>query len=330
MSIIWDGCRGRARAAWLARSLAWVACFVRLPNPVRGACIPRIFIGMRTKRLLAVVFWLALPNAVQAAPGEFSFGVFPQLSARTLAETYQPLTNFLGSSLGQPANLESAPDFFTFHKRTLDGEYDLVLTAPHMAWLAWKEGGYTPILTYTEPARGFLVVRADSPYRQLTDLRGKTIAIPDPNAVINIRMEKILANAGLVMGRDVLVAEVGSHTNAAMHVTEKQADAAIVGVFPFLRLPKEVRDNLRVLAETPTMPSHTFLVKPRTTPAREQAIRQAVENFMQSEAGKAFLQKTGMGGVRPLKKDELKQVENDGLEFSRRFQIHMESAGKPK
>jgi phosphonate transport system substrate-binding protein len=271
-----------------------------------------------------------LPQAALAGSGEFNFGVFPQLSARVLAETFQPMADYLGNALKQPVILESAPDFFTFHARTLNREYDLVFTAPHMAWLAWKEGGYKPILTYAEPAQGYVVVRVDSPYRQLQDLRGKTIAIPDPNAVINIRIEKIMAKAGLDMGRELKVIEVGSHTNAATHVNEKRADAAIVGRFPFLRLPKEVRGNLRIIAETPALPSLTFLVHPRATPAREQAIRQVIESFMQSEAGKTFLQKTGSGGVRPLKKNELQQVENDAQEFNQRFQAQTHPAGKPK
>lgn len=282
--------------------------------------------GAWLKRLALAACWLMLPHAAPAA--EFSFGVFPNFSARVLVETYQPLGNYLGGALGQPVHLESAPDFFTFHERTLAGDYDLVLTAPHMAWLAWKEGGYKPILIYKEPVRGFVVVRTDSPYEDLPDLRGKRIAIPDPNAVVNIRMEKILAQAGLGLGRELTVTEAGSHTNAATYVDERQADAAIVGYFPFKRLPQTMQDKLRVLAETPALPGLVFLVRPRTPAAREQAIRQAIEKFMLGEEGQAFLRKTGAGGVRPLNKNELMQVESDAQVFKRRFQAQAHPAGK--
>jgi phosphonate transport system substrate-binding protein len=265
-----------------------------------------------------------------AAGAHLSFGVFPHLSARVMAETYQPLAHYLSESIKLPVNLESAPDFVTFSKRTAAGEYDLVLTAPHMALLAWNESGYRPILTYVEPAKGFVVVRADSPYRQLPELRGKTISIPDQSAVVIIRMEKILARAGLILGKELTVMEAGSHTNAAIHVGEKQADAAIVGVFPFLRLPRETRDNLRVIAETPDLPSLVFLVHSRIGSAREQAIRKAVEDFMLGEAGRVFLQKTGFGGVRPLRRGELQAVEGDAKELKRRFPMQEQAAGKAK
>lgn len=266
--------------------------------------------------LLFLMPWLGLATA---ADGGFNFGVFPNLSARVMVETYQPLANDLGRSIKQSVNLTSAVDFVTFNKRTMDAEYDLVLTAPHLAWLAWKEGGYKPLLTYVEPARGFLIVRADSAYRKMADLRGKTIAMPDPLAVVNIRMEKILEQAGLLLGRDLTRLEAGSHTNAATHVSQGQADAAVVGVLAFLRLPKEVRDNLRVIAETQAMTSHVFLVRPHTSPARELAIKQAIEQFARSEAGQAYLQKGGFGGVRSLKKDELNTMEEDAKELKLRF-----------
>lgn len=271
--------------------------------------------------------WLGVATAADA---EFNFGVFPQLSIRVMVETYQPLANDLGKAIKQPVNLTSAADFVTFHTRTRNREYDLVLTAPHLAWLAWKEGGYRPMLTYLEPARGILIVRADSPYQQIADLRGKTIALPDPLAVVNIRMEKMLEKAGLLLGRDLTKIEAGSHTNAATHVNQGQADAAVVGVLAYLRLPKEVRDNLRVIAETPAMPSHVYLVHPRTTPARERAIAQAIEQFTRSEAGQTFLQKGGFGGVRALKKNELKQVEGDARELKRRFEAQTRSDGTPR
>lgn len=272
----------------------------------------------------------SLPGFALGAPKDLSFGVFPQLSTRVMVETYQPLVDFLVASTRQSIKLESAKDFYTFHTRTIEGEYGLVLTAPHLAWLAWKEGGYRPLLVYKEPAKGFIVVRADSPYRKLGDLNGKTIAIPDPNAVVNIRLAKTLAKNGLNLGRELKVLEVGSHTNAATHVYEKQTEAAVVGVFPFLRLPKDVRSGLHVIAETPDLPSHVFLVHPNVTAGQEKALGQAIEQFMRSEAGEVFLQKTGFGGVRALKMDELKQVEGDAQELLRRFRTQSEAAGTAK
>lgn len=279
------------------------------------------------KRLLAgMALCLAWPAAMAADDG-LRFGVFPSLAARVIVEGYQPLANGLAGSIGQPVNLESTPDFITFHKRTMAGEYDLVLTAPHLAWLAWKEGEYRPLLSYTEPVRGLLIVRADSPYRQLADLRGKTIAMPDPLAIVFIRMKKIIEKEGLVLGRELTVIETGSHTNAATHVNERQADAAVLGRQAFQRLPPELRDNMRVIAETPAIPGQIFLVHARIAPARQRAIGRAIEQFTRTGAGVEFLRKGGFGGVRPLKKNELKQVEGDAMDLKLRLQTQAYPGG---
>lgn len=305
-----------------------------MPTPAGGIESPcaaghaRKIAGWFGQLIAALGFLLA--SSAFAASNALSFGVFPQLSTRSLVETYQPLVDYLARTTGQPFNLESAKDFYTFHTRTMAREYGVMLTAPHLAWLAWKEGGYRPILVYKTPAKGFIVVRADSPYRRLSDLRGAAIATPDPLAIINIRFERDLADAGLSLERDVKLIAVGSHTNAATHVSEQRADAAIVGVFPFQGLPSEVRRGLRIIASTPELPSHVFLVHPGMTKAQQQAIKGAIEEFVRGGEGADFLRKTGFGGVRALKKNELNRVEGDAEEFKRRYQAREQSAGKPE
>ncbi len=271
-------------------------------------------------RIIAPLFLLAGWSTPSLADHGLKFGVFPNLSARVMVETYQPLANYLADALKRPVTLESAPDFHTFNQRTMDGEYDVLLTAPHLAWIAWKDAKYQPVLTYEEPAKGFLIVRADSSYQKIADLKDKTIAMPDPLAVVNIRMEKILEKEGLKLGQDLKNVDTGSHTNAATHVYQGHADAAVVGVLAFQRLAKEVRDSMRIIAETPAMTSHVFLVHRRTSGKDERATQRAIEAFTQSEAGLAFLKKGGFGGVRPLKKGELQVMEADAQELKHRLE----------
>jgi phosphonate transport system substrate-binding protein len=279
-------------------------------------------ISICLKWVAGVAFWLMTSGVGAAADNGLRFGVFPSVSARILVETYQPLAVAIGDSIGQQVGLESAPDFITFHQRTLNGEYDLVLTAPHLAWLAWKEGGYRPLLSYVTPVQGIMIVRSDSPYRRISDLRGKTIAMPDALAIVGIRMEKILEKAGLRRDRDFKAIEAGSHTNAATYIKEGKADAAVVGIQAFQQLPKELKDSMRGIIETPAMPGQIFLVHGGMSHAKELAIGQAIEHFTRSEGGKVFLQRGKFGGVRPLKKNELKQMEGDAKALKQRLQTY--------
>jgi len=275
--------------------------------------------------------WLAFGGAATAADGGLRFGVFPSLSPRVLVETYQPLAIAVGESVREPVSLETALDFTAFHQRTLSGDYDLVLTAPHLAWLAWKEGGYRPLLTYVTPVKGIVIVRADSAIQQISDLRGKTIAMPDPLAIVGIRMEQMLEKkAGLRKDRDFRVVVTGSHTNAAAYVKEGQADAAVVGIQAFHQLPEELKRNTRAIAETPPIPGQVFLAHRRLSVARAQAIARSIETFTRSEAGKAFVEKGKFGGVRPLKKSEMKGMEGDARMLKLRLQIQSPAGDKTR
>jgi len=285
------------------------------------------YIAMRRILLLMLcLLFAALP--ARATEAELKFGIFPNLSARLLIETYQPVADALSSELKRPVTLHTAPDFKTFFERTQAGEYDLVLTAPHLAWLAHKEQGYRPLFVYQRNTEGILVVRADSRVQNPGDLRGKTIAMSDPLAVTVMRMESDLAKAGLQGGRHYSKLEVGPHNNAALHVYEGKSDAAIMGRLPFQRLPEVMRKNLRIIRTTAGFPSQVYLVNSRLSNAQEWALRGALQDFMQSSQGKAFLAGGGFEGLRKIGGWELRQFDADGLQVKQRLYAGKDQAAK--
>jgi len=253
--------------------------------------------------LLFSLFALRPVWAGEATP--LILGIFPNTTAKQIVETYRPLANALEKSLQRRVEIYSAPNFKAFVERTRQGEYDLLLTAPHFAWLARQDAGYRPLLKYTEPVRGLLVVKSSSAYREVDGLRGRTIAIPDPLAVIALALQAELAENGLKTGSDFRTLNAGTHVNAAMQVIKGRADAAMVGQLPFLLFPPEVRKQLHVLLETPPLSSLTYLVHPRIREAEVLAIRKSLLAFAATPAGRAFLKKGGFGGFSALSGDEL-------------------------
>ena len=148
------------------------------------------------------------------------------------------------------------------------GEYDILLTAPHLAWLARQDAGYRPLLKYTQPVRGLLVVKSDSPFDEPDALRGRTIAMADPIALAVLAIQAELAAHGLKHGIDYRTTDSGTHTNAVMQVINGRADAAMLGLHPYNLMPPELRQQLRVLAETPPLSSLMYLTHPRLRDSR--------------------------------------------------------------
>ncbi len=234
------------------------------------------------------------------------FGVFPNLTAMQIIETYRPLAEVLEQQLGRRVLVYSAPDFSSFVARTHAGEYDIVLTAPHLAWLAQQEAGYRPLLKYAQPVRGLLVVREDSPLHAMKALRGRTIATADPIAVVVLALQAQMAAKGLRHGIDYRTTDSGTHTNAAMQVSLGRADAAMLGLHPYNLMPAELSQQLRVLAETPPLSSLMYLTHPRLHDTKVRAIRKALLGFAATPEGQAFMQHGGYGGFADVDGKELR------------------------
>lgn len=235
-----------------------------------------------------------------------AFGIFPNLTARQTIEVYRPLANALEKQLRQPVAIYSARDFKTFVERTRQGEYDILLTAPHLAWLARQEAGYRPLLKYTQPAHGLLVVKSDSPFQTPDALHGRTIATADSLAVAVLAVQAEMAAHGLRRNLDYQTLDAGTHLNAVMQVINGRASGAMLGMHAYKLMPAELRQQLRVLAETPPLSSLMYLTHPRLRDAEAQAVRQALLKFAATPEGIAFMQRGGYGGFTPVNGSELR------------------------
>lgn len=295
------GCRNGSRARpgiTLARAAHATARFLRIG-------------------LIGLLAWL--PCATRADPPSLTFGVFPYLTARQAVTHYRPLADALEKQLHRRIVIYSARDFRTFIERTARGEYDILLTAPHLAWLARQDAGYQPLLKYAQPTHGLLVVRADSALRAPGDLRGRTLARANPLAVTALAVQAELAAYGLRHDIDYGVTNAGTHINAVMQVIQHRADAAALGLHPYLLLAPELRENLRVMLESPPVSSLMYLTHPRLRDAETQAIRKALLDFGESAEGRAFMEHGRYGGLAAVDGSELRAFRPYALQVQERL-----------
>lgn len=274
---------------------------------------------MITRALATVLLACWFPLSAWGLGAPLQFGLFPNLSTRLLLELHQPLADFLALKLKRPVYLETAPDFASFVTRTRQGHYDLLLTAPHLAYLANAEAGYLPLYTYANPIQGMLVVRKDAPFQALKDLHGKTIAFADPLAIVVIMMELELSHADLQAGRDYVRLDAGSHNNAALLVAQGKAQGGVLGVMSYQRLNNEIKSALRPLAFTRPVLSQVYLVNPRLPAADQNTVHAALAEFAGSAPGRAFMENGNLGGLVPVSVKELQEYKSFGEEAARRL-----------
>ena len=237
------------------------------------------------------------------------FGLMPYLNTRTLMANYQPLAANLEKELQAPVTLQTAPDFDTFVKRVFDGDYDLVLLAPHYARLAEREFGYVPLLVHKAPIRSLLVTARDKPLTSVAELRGQTIAVVERSALIAIMGAAWLAEEGLREGNDYRFVETVTHTSALYNAATGKARAAIVSHSTLILAPQDLQREIVIFREIAQIPGQFVLAHSRLSGERRQAVKAALLRFEKSAEGQLFFERTSHGGYREESRDDIQLLD---------------------
>jgi len=256
-------------------------------------------IDPQRRLLLATGLALALPGA-RASSRAMEIGVMPYLPTATLIAGHQPLRDHLATALGRPANLSTAPDFPTFHRRTLAGEYDLAVTGPPLAWHAHRLNKMTWIAVSDRKLRILLLVPTDSPVRGVADLRGGTVATIAAMTITAQTAAEILRDHGLEPGGSVHLRHERNPANAIQATLLGEASAAAFPDVSLPGLPEDMRARLRVIHESVELPSIAFVARRADALPPPEAVQRALLGFARdTAAGARFLQQFNHGGLSP-------------------------------
>jgi phosphonate transport system substrate-binding protein len=195
---------------------------------------------MLTRRAFATAAALTLLSRAAAAQdwkAEFpalSLAVVPVESAGATAERHQPLVDYLSRKLGVPVTLEVAHDYAAVIAAQRAGTVHIAWYGPAAYARAVLDGAkIQPLVTqlHDNGSTGYhavIYVLAASPYTALDDLKGKTLALVDPNSTSgNHAPRYFLKRAGYdvetFFGKTFYA---GSHENAVLALSRGTADAA--------------------------------------------------------------------------------------------------------
>jgi phosphonate transport system substrate-binding protein len=244
-------------------------------------------------------------SAAPMAP-PLQVGVIPNLSARLLIEQNQPLRVYLERRLGRPVEIVSAPDFHSFHERTLAGAYDVAITPAHMARLAQLDGRHTPIAAYAPSIDCVIVTTKESPITTVGGLRGKTLTFANPLSLVALHGRQWLSENGLRHGVDYLSNRVRSEDSVASMLLRGESAAAFLSGGELRSIPQEQRDRLRVLVPFGSVRAFVVLASPRLEDAHIQQLRSVFLEFPNGEEFKRFTASTGFTGVNAVAEADMR------------------------
>ena len=249
--------------------------------------VPRTMSVVRLFLMLFLVLGAAsfLPAAASAEP--YTFGVAPQFEQRKLFAIWKPIIDELQKRTGLTFKLVTTLQVQDFEKEFARGNFDFVYVNPYHVIHARKSQGYLPLVSDKAMLRGILVVKKDGPIRRVRDLQGKVVAFPSPNAL----GASLLMRADLEQVHHLAVTPlyVKTHSSVYLHVAKGLTPAG-GGVEKTLQeQPLAIRDALRVLYTTRTMPSHPIAVHPRVKRTDAEKVRRALLAMGADPAGRELL-----------------------------------------
>ena len=257
--------------------------------------------------LLLIIILLALAHISAASDNEkpvLIFGLLPSESAITKFKRYAPLRDYLSKKLNRKIHLETARNFPEFIKRTKEGRYDFLETAPHFVIPAIDSKKYRVITTIVQPLSAQIVVLKSSKYSNLTQLSGLTIATPSAKAIIT-KIGKDTLNKALP--KAPIYKTYKTHNAAYESVLGHRSDAAIISVNVFNKAMRQDRP-LKTIGESIKIPNMSILVSSRMSLSLEKTLQTTLINMVKTDDGVRVLKEISYPGYRKVTAKEFNSI----------------------
>jgi phosphonate transport system substrate-binding protein len=198
------------------------------------------------------------------------------------------------------------------------------MTAPHFARLAQQETGYVPLVRANRDltwARFIVTRRAGGP-RDLTALRGASVASPGALAIVSMLGVQLIIDEGLIPPKDLIIVPYPSHSSSVLAVTTGEVDAAFTAVTALNQMLATARDAVRTIATSPDVLAVMLIAREDVPPQEREKVRSLMLRFDQTDEGRAFMVRTKLQGYREVTASELALLDPDvealKVELSRR------------
>lgn len=236
-------------------------------------------------------------------PRELVLHVIPRLDAEATRQHMQPLAAYMKQRLDLDVGLKAYSDMATFEKAIYAVNAPSLINANPLQVLRLIKQGFEVIaqqipVSSPEGMRSVILVRTDSPYQQLEDLKGKSIAFGGgENAFFSSTVPRIMLRRAGIETQYTDTSQPGPISNVFSLLRDGQVEAAAIGSLSLnnrdLR-EQYIENRMRVLAQSEPLPGLAWLVGPRLDPAMRDEIKRFLLDFNPDAPGHAAMRVAGI------------------------------------
>lgn len=267
-------------------------------------------------------------------PAKLVFAFAKQKDPRALHDDAAEVARILTEEIGVPVEVLVPTSYGAVVQAVIAGKAHVTYTDSMPFLLARAEAPFELLLAEERDGRtdyhSIFVVRQDSPYQTLADLRGARMMFTSPTSTSGYVMAySRLVDEGLLQKQQDPVAFFGAvnfaggYDRALLAVANGQADACAVSDYTFrgakadVYSTPEMREQLRILTETPGVPTHVIGIRSDLPQSLKHNIRDALLKIAK-ERPELLADVYGAARFVEVKEEEhvrgsVKALENTGL-----------------
>ncbi len=246
--------------------------------------------------LLLLLLAVALPGRA-AEQKTYLFAVLPQRPPVAMHTNWRPFLDQLERESGLKFKLKLYETMNQFETELKQGVPDFTFATPFQLMLVHKTQNYRPLVRGSHKLAGMLIVRNDSPYKELTDLNNHEIAYVGSRNVCSLALRHKLYQQHIKLNLNEIF--VGSSSNVYKSVLLGKTAAGTVLNVDFDAQPADVKAKLRILMQTPYLAPHAIAAHPRIPQAAQQAVAHAVLQMAEKPETAILLKPVQLGKPVP-------------------------------
>jgi len=229
------------------------------------------------------------PNLIRD-PDVLKFSYAPLEEAGAYADIFGDFVNFLSKKTGKPVVQEVMESNSAGLISMRDGKLDIGSFASGTTCYAVNLAGYVPcaVKGFEDRFQGYslaVLVRADSPYTRLSDMKGKKVAHANESSNSgHLAPLALLPNEGVTPGKDYEILFSGSHEKTVYGVLDGTYDFGCVAArsSAFDRMVADGRVNeedFRIIWLSGTFPTSSFGYAHDLKPELAEKIKEAFSEY---------------------------------------------------
>ena len=253
---------------------------------------------------------LAAAAHAQGTPETFTIGVLPNVSARVILANYAPMREYFERELKRKVEIATAADFRAFSAATLHGDYQLAVTAANVGRVNQLDGKWEPIAIYEPAIPGLLVAGAANTDNTVQQIKGKSLALANPQSLVALVGLKWLRDQGLQADRDFKITRAGNDDSLGTLIRSGEAPMAIMSMGEFRAISEETRKTLKIVTEFAKVPGFWLMANPKLSASERDRVKALLLQFPKTEDGKKFFSMAGFAKIRDISAAEQRPLDD--------------------